>query len=362
MAEDKKTKLNPDSARMENSSVGEILMAARLAKNLQIEDVSAKIHIRGTQLRAIEENNIEALPGMTYAVGFVRSYANFLGLNGIQLVQKFKAEHGHTAAQAHLSFPEPIAESRVPNPTMIGVGAFLAILVLVVWTFYSNAHNGGETLTEEIPPAPVATTTSATAMGEPQPAESTLTTTPSAAPVAEVPLAVSPAPSPAASAEIPAPPSSETLTQAPALPVPAAASEAPKAEVTAENTTATEAPVKKELPPEEKPKAEETADSPVINIKRGKTRVTLHATQSTWVQITGPNKEVVLRKVLQPGESFSVPDRPGLSLVTANAGGLAIDVDGQKVATMGKSGDIVRDVVLDPSQLKKRKPRMELNQ
>jgi len=158
MAEGKKTRSNHEAARPPNLSVGEMLHAARVAKNLSIEEVSASIHVRSVQLRAIEENNIEALPGMTYAVGFVRSYANFLGMNGVEIIHKFKAEHGHAPAPAQLSFPEPIAESRMPDPIMVGVGAFLAILVLVLWTIYSNMHNGSGTVAEQIPAAPVVTT------------------------------------------------------------------------------------------------------------------------------------------------------------------------------------------------------------
>ena len=100
MAQGKKSKAKDETAHPQNLSVGEMLHATRTAKNLSLEEVSASIHVRGVQLRAIEENHIDALPGMTYAVGFVRSYANFLGMDGVEIVKKFKAEQGHSPAPA----------------------------------------------------------------------------------------------------------------------------------------------------------------------------------------------------------------------------------------------------------------------
>src|ERR1700722_7606616 len=131
MAERKKPKADPEATRPANDSVGATLKAARLARGIEVDVVSQTIHIRPSQLKAIEANDIESLPGMTYAVGFVRSYANYLGLNGAEIVHRFKAEQGHSPAQSKLSFPEPIAESRVPDPMMVGVGAFLAVVILV---------------------------------------------------------------------------------------------------------------------------------------------------------------------------------------------------------------------------------------
>ena len=84
---------------------GEILRAARLAKGLGLEEISSSIHIRVGQLRAIEEGNLAGLPGMTYALGFVKSYATFLKLNSADVVQKFKAEHGAAPAGTARTLP-----------------------------------------------------------------------------------------------------------------------------------------------------------------------------------------------------------------------------------------------------------------
>ncbi len=70
------------------------------------------------------------------------------------------------------------------------------------------------------------------------------------------------------------------------------------------------------------------------------------------MQVTDAHQTVLYRKVLRPGEQYSVPDQPGLSLDTANAGGLNIVVDGKPVQQVGKDGEIVRGVALNPEQMK----------
>jgi hypothetical protein len=54
-----------------------------------------------------------------------------------------------------------------------------------------------------------------------------------------------------------------------------------------------------------------------------------------------------------------VPDQTGLSMVTANAGGIDIFVDGKKMLPVGKPGEIVRGIVLDANTLKKQKDKAQ---
>jgi cytoskeleton protein RodZ len=362
MAESKKSKAaaaaavhHDEPARPQNTTVGEMLRGARTAKGLDIEDVSSAIHIRSMQLRAIEENNIEALPGMTYAVGFVRSYANFLGLNGAEVVHRFKAEHGHNPAPSKLVFPEPIAEGKMPNLLMIGVGAFLAIVVLVVWTVYSNIHSGGNKVAE-IPPAPpvIASEPAIVAPPETTPATVVTTQTPAETQPAAVTAAV-PATAPALTATVPAPAAEPPVAVAAAAPQPVAAAEKPAP--AAADTADEEADAKPAAA--EKPKAK--ADDQTINIKRGKSRITLKASQDSWVEVSTAQGDVLYRKVLRAGEQYFVPDQPGLALATTNAAGLSVMVDGQRVNQLGGSGEILRGIILDPASLKKRKMRPSYN-
>lgn len=72
----------------------------------------------------------------------------------------------------------------------------------------------------------------------------------------------------------------------------------------------------------------------------------------TWVQVMDSQENALLTQMLRPGDKYLVPNRPGLSLRTNNAGGLEIQVDGVAVPAIGSRGDIRRDVRLDPELLK----------
>ena len=62
--------------------LGADLKAAREHKGLDLREVADELRIRHVHLQAIEEGYFDDLPGPVYAVGFVRSYAEYLGLDG----------------------------------------------------------------------------------------------------------------------------------------------------------------------------------------------------------------------------------------------------------------------------------------
>src|SRR4028118_716833 len=68
-------------------TVGERLQVAREARGLSLEDVATQTRIPIRHLQHIEREEWEALPAITYCVGFVRSYGNIVGLDGAQLGQ-----------------------------------------------------------------------------------------------------------------------------------------------------------------------------------------------------------------------------------------------------------------------------------
>jgi hypothetical protein len=89
----------------------------------------------------------------------------------------------------------------------------------------------------------------------------------------------------------------------------------------------------------------------VFGTTAGPSRVVLRATSDSWIQVRDGAGELIFTRVLRPGEVYRVPDRPGLRMVTGNAGGLAITVDDRNIAPIGTPGQVMRDVVLDPARL-----------
>lgn len=74
------------------SSVGEILKNTREAKGITIEQVAEATSIRVLYLEAIENEQFQLVPGEVYLKGFIRNYANYIGLNGPAMVEKYKEQ------------------------------------------------------------------------------------------------------------------------------------------------------------------------------------------------------------------------------------------------------------------------------
>ena len=73
------------------SGIGSTLRGARRRRKIELSEVEAATKIRAGFLRAIEDEDWEALPGDAYARGFVRTYAGFLGLDGVRLASELPA-------------------------------------------------------------------------------------------------------------------------------------------------------------------------------------------------------------------------------------------------------------------------------
>lgn len=97
--------------------VGDILRKAREKQGLTIADIEEGTSIRKLYIEHIERGNIDALPGMVYAKGFVRNYAAFLHLDAEHLVQQFAEENGAPPAPV---LPEPETKPRRISLSSVG--------------------------------------------------------------------------------------------------------------------------------------------------------------------------------------------------------------------------------------------------
>jgi cytoskeletal protein RodZ len=71
--------------------IGASLREARTKRGLSAADVRKELHIRERYLTALEAEQWEQLPGEAYAKGFLRTYAEFLGLNGTLYIDEYNA-------------------------------------------------------------------------------------------------------------------------------------------------------------------------------------------------------------------------------------------------------------------------------
>ena len=134
-----------------NMPVGEILRRTRVHYGQSIVDVENVLRIRAVHLTALENGKSADLPARVYAIGFLRAYSEYLGLDGEKMVTLFKSQSVGSRARPELNFPVAASDSKLPGMLITGVS--LAAIILTVSLFSIFHHHAKTTRTqEEIPP------------------------------------------------------------------------------------------------------------------------------------------------------------------------------------------------------------------
>lgn len=313
--------------------VSERLRLARDQKGESIADIANHLRIKPTYLAALENGQYDDLPANAYVIGFLRTYGNYLGLEGEALLDDYRSEMQGRNRPPQLVPPKPIAEVKTPSaPILIGSAA-LALLIYGAWFFFSADDRSVITppqppvaevepalppqptaITAATPtvqptvtavPAPIATTDKTTASGIALPSNTAAATTTATAPA------------------------TTTITTAPAPVVPAV----PAATAT---TGATTVP---NTPPAPKGTVYGNADA--------SSRLVIRAERDAWILIQSSEGEQIFSRMLKPGDSYHVPNRQGLLLTTGNAGGIVLNLGGLDLPRLGSPNQIARAVNLD---------------
>ncbi|MCC6222337.1 MAG: helix-turn-helix domain-containing protein [Thermoleophilia bacterium] len=155
--------------------IGSSLRDARVRQGLDVADVEAETKIRSKYIRALEDERFDLLPGDAYVKGFLRTYADRLGLDGQLYVDEYNARFA-LSAEPVLS-PRPRRKARnarlESNAVLVALAGIVAVTVLVIAAWQLGSSTDGEpgtvpvgtsgaveTGTAELPTttAPVATT------------------------------------------------------------------------------------------------------------------------------------------------------------------------------------------------------------
>lgn len=342
--------------------VAALLRETRIKQGRDIAVVATTLRIRQPYLQAIEDGRFQDLPGSTYAVGFVRGYAEFLGLDGPEIVRRFKQENSDLAGRAELVFPSATSGGGIPTGALLGIAVVGAAIAYGAWYFLQDRN---ETVAEAVPPLPerLAALIHKPVDQETPPASSPSTTSPAApAPESQVATQPEPAPAPAPEPQVAAQP--EPAPAPPAAvpePVPAKPSKQAKAKTEAPNTEAPAAPALAGSPPAgDNPSAAPavTADAaaapdapkPEKVVWKTSKRIRLKASADCWIKIRDADNKVVLSRLLHAGDSFAPPGNPGLTMTVGNAGALVVALDGHDLPPLGAEG-AVKKIALDPQKL-----------
>jgi cytoskeletal protein RodZ len=371
----------------------------------ELSEIAVALRIRLAYLEAIEQGRFGDLPGAAYANGFLRTYAEHLGLDPQLVLRRFKEEtSGGLTAKPELYLPKPAPESRIPGGALLLLAVVLAGSAYGGW-YYMNST--GRELVDFVPELPDRLATAlnlAPAAPAPglvvpvTPSEQPATAAPRT-PALPAPTAVDPAPTaadpapPAVAAAPPAPsppmaapsppmaaPSSH-LAKQPAGTPPAVTATAPDEGDVEENPIVESTPLNdprsaqaapQPVPPSASPPPLPAApgqvaglpmppappgapeagqgDARVYGVTSGQSRIQIRATQDSWIQVRDGAGDLLMTRVLRPGDIYRVPDKAGLKMQTGNAGGLQVSVDGGQGTAMGTPGQVMRGVPLDPER------------
>jgi hypothetical protein len=122
--------------------LGNSLREARVRQGLDYPQVELATKIRAKYIRAMEDEAFEILPSETYVKGFLRSYAEYLGLDGQLYVDEYNSRYGHErhydeTPRRLRSTRDRRLERRIVLTALCGI-AVLAALVIVAWKFGSG--------------------------------------------------------------------------------------------------------------------------------------------------------------------------------------------------------------------------------
>jgi Helix-turn-helix domain len=125
--------------------IGSSLREARVRKGLEIPEIETATKIRGKYLQALEDEQFDVLPGDTYIKGFLRTYAEYLGLDGQLYVDEYNTRYvapdemqtirARRTAQA-------TRQRRVQGGVLVAVLLGIALvtaLVIIAWTAGSSS-------------------------------------------------------------------------------------------------------------------------------------------------------------------------------------------------------------------------------
>lgn len=287
----------------DGSDVGEALKTIREFLGLSLEEVAEKTCVRRAYLQAIEEKRLEALPSRPFTIGYIRAYANALGLDGEAAVARFKREE--PAPDGSLPEPMGVQKERDPRLGMFAMTGGVILAAVLAWNVVQRA------MTQEEAPAEAAPANAVTTI---------------AAPVSQGPVALgAPLPAPVESTT-PAP--YETPGLAAATAAGGALPESDPTKLPSASNVAATAVHAQPLPAVFTPKGTVHGAAPEASV------VTLQAVRGGSVIVRGPDGRVYFARQLSAGEAYRAPAMTGLSVEVSDPAAFQVFVAGQSRGLM----------------------------
>lgn len=295
--------------RLQLERVGDYLKRIREERGDDLQQIADYLCIRRSFLMALEGSRYEEFPADAYVIGFLRSYAAYLGIDAKEAIDRYRNEMAGRRKKPVLLVPTPITEGRTPSTVIMVAAAVVALIIYVLWYGLSASDRTAVSTPPSLP------STASTETPEPSSSSSDAPN-----------LLASPIFGSGDGPQL----SSATSLTAPVQPSAPTSAAAPASVTTSPSTTgvpAADAAAPVAPPTEDK--------GQVFGSARG-SRVTVRADQSSWISITDSDGKVLFDRVLKPGDVYKVPDIDGVLLSTGNSNGLIISLDGTDLPRLSR--------------------------
>ncbi len=312
------------------SGPGRLLHQARMDLRLAPEDVAQILHLSPRQIVALEEDDYKNLPGPTYVRGYLRNYAQLLGLSPETVIKSYDSL---TIPSRPMSLPKSAPPPQVTSSDRLVKAATAGVAAVVLGLVYMWWRNNEASL--DLPAAPPAAVARAPAFGPP--ALPGATDAP-AADARDDAMKTIPPPAPEASDRLPTPASPSSLRSRnespPSAPPPVKA--APSRAVTMSgmilNVTPGEPPAKTHAQP-----APRQTDRAIAGAQQeaaiapgaARSQLVLHATQESWADIRDAFDNKLLYENIPAGRSITIDGVAPFSVFLGNADGVQVEFNGK---------------------------------
>ena len=305
----------PESADMAvpRSGPGRLLRQARLDLRLAPEDVAQILHLSSKQIVALEADDYPSLPGPTYVRGYLRGYAQLLGLMPEKVVEAYNSltiPAKPLLPPQSAPPPEVTSSDHRVRAASLGVAAVVLGLVYLWW----QSDDQPMRLIGEPPGTVRSTAVDVPAQNSPSAASSASTS-------ANLPPANDTGPVPPSAGVTPAPPAAgPTLS--------------PSGQLTVSGMTLNVAPERI---------ATRTRPAPDIPPDVPRARMVLHAVQESWADIRDARDNRLLYENVPAGRRISIEGVAPISVFLGNADGVRVEFNGQNFnVSRHKRGQVAR--------------------
>ena len=285
--------INEAFDQVELSTVGKLCLDARLNKGLTQEQAAALLKVRVKIIKDFEDGEHIDLPGLAYKVGFVRSYARLLDLDGDLLVREFKESLELNSFKEEYKFLTPELNKSNFLPISAVASVFIAILSYTGW-YYSDRSNKIEQVSDK---NRLETTTKVTEVDD------------NSYVIIEEDF-------------------SDNLDSSKKN------DDNKNIQVLNLKTTLIDNKL-------ESMNSKNTELSATANERDPSTEMVLKATGNSWVEIEDMEGNILMTRLMRPGETYVVPNLSGLTFNTGNAGALSLSRGDVIIPKLGEIGEIL---------------------